>query len=91
MLAQTKSSSGSTLDLLADIEVPITIRYARKRMLLGDLAALTSGSAIDLERPADAPVEMLVNGRVIARGQAVMVGGNSAIRITWMADDQPRH
>jgi flagellar motor switch protein FliN len=73
---------GSTIDLLLDVELPVTVRFARNRMVLGDVMRLTRGSVIDLGRTADEPVEMLVNGRVVARGQAVVVDGNCAIRIT---------
>jgi flagellar motor switch protein FliN/FliY len=51
-------------------------------MPLGELLKLTPGSILELNRPADAPVDLLVNGKQIAKGEVVVVDGNFAFRIT---------
>ncbi|WP_005034489.1 flagellar motor switch protein FliN [Holophaga foetida] len=70
------------LDLLLDIELPLMVRMGQTEMPLGDLLKLTPGSILELNRAADAPVELLVNGKQIAKGEVVVVDGNFAFRIT---------
>jgi len=70
------------LDLLLDIELPVMVRMGQTEMQLGELLKLTPGSILELNRAADAPVELLVNGKQIAKGEVVVVDGNFAFRIT---------
>lgn len=80
----------STLGLLLDIDLPITIRFGAAQMLLQDLVGVKAGSTIEFDRRLNDPVEILVNGRVVARGDAVSVRGNYGVRITEIADRQDR-
>jgi flagellar motor switch protein FliN/FliY len=70
------------LDLLLDIQLPVVVRMGQTEMQMGELLKLTPGSILELNRSADAPVELLVNGKHIARGEVVVVDGNFAFRIT---------
>jgi flagellar motor switch protein FliN/FliY len=70
------------LDLLLDIELPVMVRMGQTEMQLGELLKLTPGSILELNRAADAPVELLVNSKTIAKGEVVVVDGNFAFRIT---------
>lgn len=70
------------LDLLLDIELPLMVRMGQTEMQLGELLKLTPGSILELNRAADAPVELLVNNKQIAKGEVVVVDGNFAFRIT---------
>jgi flagellar motor switch protein FliN/FliY len=70
------------LDLLLDIELPVVVRMGHTEMPLGELLKLTPGSILELNRPADAPVDLMVNGKQIAKGEVVVVDGNFAFRIT---------
>jgi flagellar motor switch protein FliN/FliY len=70
------------LDLLLDIELPVVVRMGHTEMSLGGLLKLTPGSILELNRPADSPVDLLVNGKQIAKGEVVVVDGNFAFRIT---------
>jgi len=70
------------LDLLLDIELPLMVRMGQTEMQLGELLKLTPGSILELNRAADAPVELLVNSKLIAKGEVVVVDGNFAFRIT---------
>ena len=74
--------NGGTLELLLDMELPLTVRFGSARMSLSDLMKLTAGSVIDLDRASGNVVELLVNGMVVARGAAVSVRGNYGVRIT---------
>lgn len=80
------------LDVILDIELPLTVRFGRAEMTLHALSGLGPGSVIDLDRAVDDPVELMVNGKVIARGDVVVVGGNYGVRVTEVlsADDRIR-
>lgn len=71
-----------TLELLRDVEVEITLEIGRKRMRIGDLLKLGAGQTLELDKAAGEPLEILVNGRVIGRGEAIVVGDRYALRIT---------
>jgi flagellar motor switch protein FliN/FliY len=77
--------NGGALDLLLDMELPLTVRFGSARMPLSEILKLTAGSLIDLDRASENAVELLVNGKAIARGAAVTVRGNYGIRITEVA------
>ncbi len=80
--SRQSSVDTGNLDLLLDIELPVMVRMGQTEMSLGDLLKLTPGSILELNRAADAPVELLVNGKQIAKGEVVVVDGNFAFRIT---------
>lgn len=70
------------LDLIMDIELQVVVRMGQTEMPLGELLKLTPGAIIELNRAADSPVDLLVNGKQIAKGEVVVVDGNFAFRIT---------
>lgn len=80
-LKSTAPAAGGTLDLLMDMEMPVLVRFASTPMLLHDLLALDAGSVVEFRRTPDDPVDILVNGRVVARGAVVEVQGNYGVRI----------
>ena len=80
----------SALDLLLDIELPVTLRFGRTQMSLEDVIDLNTGSVIDFGKGVEDPVEVLVNGRVVARGEAVMVQGNYGVRISQIESRRDR-
>jgi flagellar motor switch protein FliN/FliY len=82
---ESADRSGGTMDLLMDMELPVMVRFGSARMLLRDLLKLTAGSIVEFNRSSENPVEVLVNGRVVARGSAVVVGGNYGVRISEIA------
>jgi len=84
------SAMNPKLDVLLDIELPVTLRFGRTQMSLGDVMALGTGSVIEFDRGVNEPVEVLVNGRVVARGEAVMVQGNYGVRISDIASRNQR-
>lgn len=81
-MSATNSPSGSALDKLLDIELPVTLRFGRTQMILNEVTDLGRGSVIDFGQNAESPVEVLVNGRIVARGEAVQLQGNYGIRIS---------
>lgn len=78
------------LDLLLDVELEVSIRFGRKQMLLKDVLELSSGAMVELDRRVRDPIELLLGGRVIARGEAVIVDGNYGIRITEIMSPSQR-
>jgi len=72
----------SHMDALLDVELPVTVRFGSTQMSLEDVMRLERGSAIEFRRTMSEPVEVLVNGRVVARGEAVVVQGNYGVRVT---------
>jgi len=78
------------LEMLMDIELPLVIRFGQTQMALRDIARLTPGSVIGFDRGADEPVELLVNGHVVALGEAVSVKGSYGIRISEISSRRER-
>lgn len=72
----------SPLELLHDVEMAVTVELGRTRMLLRDVLALGAGSVIELDRAAGSPVDLFVNGTLIARGEVVVVDEEFGVRIT---------
>jgi flagellar motor switch protein FliN/FliY len=64
------------------VEVEVTLEIGRKRMKIGDLLRLGTGQTIELEKAAGEPLEIVVNGRLIGRGEAVVLGDRYGLRIT---------
>ena len=82
--------SGSNLELLLDIKLSATIRFGQRRMLLREILEIHPGAAIELDRNVQDPVDLLVGGRVIARGEVVIVDGNYGLRILEIVSPQQR-
>jgi flagellar motor switch protein FliN len=81
----TRSAGGGPrggLDMLHDVEMEVSAELGRTRMSVRELLSLTPGAIIELDRAAGSPADLLVNGRLIARGEVVVVDENFGIRIT---------
>jgi flagellar motor switch protein FliN len=72
----------SNLDLLLDVELDATIRFGERSMLLRDVFGLMPGAVVELNQQVNEPAELLVAGRLIARGEVVIVDGNFGLRVT---------
>jgi flagellar motor switch protein FliN/FliY len=70
------------LDLVMDVELNVSLRFGQRQLPLREVLELSSGSVIELDRQVDDPVELLLDGKVIARGEAVIVDGNYGLRVT---------
>jgi flagellar motor switch protein FliN/FliY len=75
----------SNLELLLDVELEATIRFGEREMLLRDIFGLTPGAVVELNQMVNEPAELLVAGRLIARGEVVVVDGNFGLRVTEVA------
>ncbi len=70
------------LDSLLDVPVRVTVQIGRANMSLGELMKLSPGSLVALDREAHEPADILVNGKVVARGEVVTIDKSYGIRIT---------
>ncbi|MCB1053514.1 MAG: flagellar motor switch protein FliN [Acidobacteria bacterium] len=82
--------SNPNIELLMDIELPVIIRIGRTELLLQDILKLTPGAIIELNKASDDPIDMLVNNKLVARGEVVVVEGNFAFRITEIVSTSAR-
>ncbi len=78
------------IKLLLDVELPIVIRIGSTEMKLKDVMKLGIGSIVQLDKPVDEPVELLVNEKLIAKGEVVVVDSNFAIRIIDIESKEER-
>jgi flagellar motor switch protein FliN len=78
-----------TLDVLHEVHMGVTVELGRTRMPLRDILSVVPGSVIELDRPASAPVDVLVNGTLIARGEVVVIDEEFGIRITEVVGHEP--
>jgi flagellar motor switch protein FliN/FliY len=72
----------ANLDLVMDVELNVTLRFGQRQLSLREVLDLTSGSVVELDRQVDEPVELVLDGRVVARGEAVIIDGVYGMRIT---------
>lgn len=76
------ANAGSPLDLLLDVPLQATIRFGERQLLLRDVLSAGPGSLIELDRELQDPADLLVAGRLIARGEVVVVNGHFGLRVT---------
>ncbi|OLE21386.1 MAG: flagellar motor switch protein FliN [Actinobacteria bacterium 13_1_20CM_3_71_11] len=76
------ASPSRGLDLLHDVEMEVSAELGRTRMSVRELLSLSPGAVVDLDRAAGSPADLLVNGRLIARGEVVVIDENFGLRIT---------
>jgi flagellar motor switch protein FliN/FliY len=81
----TAAGSGpgtGTLDLLMDVQLAMTLRFGATRLLLREVLDLSPGAVIELDRKVQEPVDLLLDGRLVARGEVVVIEGNYGLRVT---------
>lgn len=81
-----KSESTRNLDLLLDVEIPVAVEVGRARMSLEEVLRLVPGSVIALDKKSEEPVDLRVNGKLVARGEVVLVDDSYGLRITQVVD-----
>ena len=84
------SANSRTMELLLEVDLPISISFGKAKLPLKDVLKLTTGSIVELNREVNEPVEVLVNQCLIARGEVVVVEGNYGVRIQAIASRQER-
>ena len=81
---------GSKIDLIADIPVRVTVELGKTRKSVSEVLAMTTGSVIELDKMAGEAVDVLVNGKLIAKGEVVVIDENFGVRITEVLNTASR-
>lgn len=84
--ATIATPSAGPLSLLQDVEMDVTVELGRTRMPIRELLSLQPGMVVEIDRQAGAPIDVLVNGRLIACGEVVVIDEEFGIRITEIVD-----
>ncbi len=80
--SNSNTAQSRRIDLLLDVPLELSVELGRTRMSIQELLALGPGSVIELDKVAGEPLDILVNDRLVARGEAVVVNDKFGIRIT---------
>lgn len=73
------------LDAVMDVELEVALRFGQRELTLREVLELTSGSVVELDRQVEEPIELILDGKVVARGEAVVIDGNYGLRVTEVA------
>jgi flagellar motor switch protein FliN/FliY len=79
---EQRTGGSKDIDFLLDIPLEVTVELGRTRMLIKDLLQLGQGSVVELEKLAGEPMEILVNNKLVARGEVVVVNEKFGVRLT---------
>ena len=88
--AQEGAGQPGSIDRILDIQVPVTVRLGQTEMSIDAVLGIANGSVIELDRLASDPVDILVRGKLIARGEVVVVDENFGVRITSILEAEER-
>jgi flagellar motor switch protein FliN len=83
-------AAGNSLDMLMDIRLPIAVELGRTQMLVRDILDYGPGTVIELDKLAGDPVDVLVNGKIVAQGEVVVADDHFGVRITVLLSPQDR-
>ena len=91
-LGEEAASSGETksMDLILDIPLTVAVELGRSKMLINDLLQLGQGSVIELSKLVGEPLEVLVNQKLVARGEVVVVNEKFGVRLTDIVSPMER-
>lgn len=80
----------ANMDMILDIPLTVSVELGRMKMMVKDLLQLSQGAVVELEKLAGEPMEILVNGRLIARGEAVVVNDKFGVKLTDIVSPSER-
>ncbi len=89
-LRQANEAADSALDFVLDIPLRVSVELGRTKILVQDLLQLHKGSVIELAKIAGEPLEILVNDRVVAKGEVIVVNEKFGIRLTDIVSHSQR-
>lgn len=87
---ETGAETPRNFDLLLDIPLEVTAEIGRAKLPLRELLQLNAGSVVELMKVAGEPIDVLVNGKLVARGEAVMVNDKFGVRLTDIVSPSER-
>ena len=85
--AGAASAARRGIEMLHGVDMEVTVELGRTQLSVRDLLALAPGTVLELDRAAGSPADLLVNGRLIARGEVVVVDEDFGLRITEIVDE----
>ena len=85
-----EGSECANLDLLLDVRIPISVEVGRTELSLDKVLNLVPGSVVTLDKKSEEPVDLRVNGKLVARGEVVLVDDTYGLRITEILDPAGR-
>lgn len=85
-----KKQVGRTLEFILDVALQVTVEVGRARMTIHDLLQLGQGSVVELEKLAGEPLDIYINGKAVARGEAVIVNEKFGVRLTDIISPEDR-
>jgi len=77
------------LEALFDVPVEVVVELGRRHMKVSEILGLVEGSVVKLEKMVGEPVDVLVNGRPVAKGEVVVVNERFAVRLTEVVEEGP--
>lgn len=80
--AGEETERAATLEFLNDVRLRITVEFGRSTMTIRDILALSRGSVVELNKISGEPLDIRLNGKLVARGEAVIVNDRFGIRVT---------
>jgi flagellar motor switch protein FliN/FliY len=89
-LSGEKVPQGDNLDLIMDVPLNLSVVLGRAEKSVRDILSFNSGSVVELNRLTDEPLEILLNGKLIATGEVVVINENFGIRITNIVSQRQR-
>jgi len=86
--APTKVTSGEALHRLNDVEMTVTAELGRARLTVRDILGMVPGKVVELDKIAGSPIDLLVNGKLVARGEVVVIDEEFGVRVTEIVGDE---
>ena len=87
---QESASGGRSIDMLMDLELPISVELGRVKMFVKNILELGPGSVVELNKFSGEPVDLFVNNKKFAEGEVVVVDQNFGVRITALVGPNER-
>lgn len=88
--SQAKATSASNIDMLLDVKMPVSIELGRTDLPISEILTIGPGSVVELDKLAGEPVDLLVNDKIVAKGEVVVVDENFGVRITMLMSPEER-
>ncbi|MGI4755495.1 MAG: FliM/FliN family flagellar motor switch protein [Janthinobacterium lividum] len=88
-LPETDDARSSQIERVIDVPLNVTLRFGERQMRLREVLDLNTGSLVELDRQVEAPVDLMLGERVIARGEVIIVDGNYGLRVLEVVERVP--
>lgn len=82
--------AANSFDRVLDVRVELNVELGRRLLRISDILELTQGSIVEFQKAAEEPLDVRVNGQLVARGEAVVVGDRYGVRITQVVSPNER-